>query len=76
MTIREQCETLYKEMRRLEEELKSIQQICPHTKFVEGFTIVACLQQVLICEDCGYAKPIEYPTTSYGDGNNNYYTQK
>lgn len=76
MTIKEQCETLYKEMRRLEEELKSIQGACSHPKFVEGLSIVACIQSVLLCEDCGYAKPIEYPITSYNDGSSNYYTQE
>ena len=41
----------------LTEEVQYVQAQCSHAKYVEGLTMMGCIQRVLLCENCGYAKP-------------------
>lgn len=58
MKIKDKIKKLSAQCKKLENEIKDLQDQCPHPKFVQGLTIVACVQTCWICEDCGYTKPL------------------
>lgn len=60
MSIRARVERAQKQIEKQTKTIKSLQNKCPHPKFVKGLTMVACVQECWICEDCGYAKPLQY----------------
>lgn len=56
--ISDRVTAISQQMRAFEAEIKKLRAICPHPEFMSGITMVACIQEVLICKDCGHAKPI------------------
>jgi len=64
--IREKLEKIWAEQRELEKQAKALQEQCEHPSFTEGLTIIACIQPILICDECGFGKPIKYDS---GNGN-------
>jgi hypothetical protein len=70
---RNEVAAMIAEVRKTQEACKvlndRLQALCPHEEYVEGLTIIACIQPILICTTCGHAKPIE----RHSDVNTFYY---
>jgi hypothetical protein len=52
------------EIQKLTEEIKGIQDACPHQNFEEGLTVIGCVAPVLLCVECGFAKPLDITNQS------------
>ena len=55
---RKKIQKIQGQMKALEDKIRAVQDKCTHPKFVKGLTIVACVQECWICDECGYAKPL------------------
>lgn len=49
------------------DEVKTLQALCPHPEFVRGLSIIACIQEVDICNTCGWVKPIVFDVLNGGE---------
>jgi rubrerythrin len=58
MSIRERIKRAQKQIEKQTKAIVALQTKCSHPKFIKGLTIVACVQECWICEDCGYTKPL------------------
>jgi hypothetical protein len=52
----EACKTLTERLRAM----------CPHEEYVEGLTMIGCIQKVMLCRACGEVKPYERGEDSHG----------
>jgi len=60
--IKARIEVIRQQQRAFEEEIKLLQDACTHPEFTRGLTIVACVQEIDICTNCGWGKPIDFGT--------------
>lgn len=68
-SIKEQIDDLSNQIQTLQKQIVALQQECPHPTFIHGLTMIACIAPVLICDDCGFAKPMPLESAS-NDFNN------
>lgn len=59
----EEVAAMILEVRKTQEACKvlneRLQALCPHDEYVEGLTMVACIQPILMCTTCGHVRPID-----------------
>jgi hypothetical protein len=55
VSIKEQCEYQYEQIRKSEERLKELRAMCKHNNTYEGKYSwrVGCIDSAIICSDCG-----------------------
>jgi hypothetical protein len=57
-TIKEQIQERSFRIKQLEIEIEKLRGTCPHPSFERGYSIVACICEVLLCTECGEMKPL------------------
>ncbi len=60
MKIKTKISKLQTKIRALTEQITKLQSECDHPRYEKGLSIIACVQEVWLCTECGYAKPIQH----------------
>jgi hypothetical protein len=60
MSIKARIQRAQAQIEKQTKAIKSLQAKCPHPRYEKGLSIVACVQEVWMCVDCGNVKPLQY----------------
>ena len=61
MNIKTKIQKLRARIGKFTEEIEALQKECNHPNFEQGLSMIACIQPIWICTECGHAKPLTGP---------------
>lgn len=56
--IKDKIVALREQIDALRQQMTALQDTCTHPAYERGYSIIACVQEVLFCTECGHMKPL------------------